>query len=168
MKKVFILAIAMICLSAFSAAADSYTYNQGYRGNVGFGVVNESGENMFAGLANLETNHGYSFGNGLYAGGGIGFYVHSDSKNAVVPIYAEGKYNFPNFLVSPFVDARVGVTSFVNTETKKAIGAFMVSPSVGVDIWRFSLSWFYQWNFSAKLNKAGNIQCTGITLHFNW
>lgn len=167
MKKVFFLALAMVCLSAFTAAAESYTYKEGYRGNVGLGVVNVAGENMFEGRAILETNHGYSFGNGLYAGGGIGFYGHSDSKFAFIPIYAEGKFNFPNFIVSPFVDARIGVMCVADTETKTSTAAFMVTPMVGVDIWRFSLAWFYQFDaFSEKF--GGLTKLTGLTLTFNW
>jgi len=172
MKKLFVIALAMVCFSAFTASADSYAYKQGYRGNVGLGISNFQGENLINGFVVLETNHGYSFGNGLYVGGGIA--VHSSTGTnanfALVPLYAECKYNFLNCLVSPFVDARLGanVATVQNTDTDVVAGkmGFMASPMIGVDIWRFSLAFYYQ--FNAFKNTSSKNGILGLSLYFNW
>lgn len=173
MKKLLIAALAVICLSAFSASAESYTYKQGYRGNIGLGISNFQGENIFVNdFAVFETNHGYSFGNGLYVGGGIQICSYSASEDnfGMVPIYAEAKYNFLNCLISPFVDARIGANiataKDATTGTVKGATGFMVCPMVGVDIWRFSLAFYYQVN--KFKNSTGNDNILGLGLYFNW
>ncbi len=173
MKKLLFVVLAIVCFSTFSANADSYSYKKGYRGNVGLGLSNFSGEKIFEeDFFVLETNHGYSFGNGLYAGAGITVFSKTgiNANYGMVPIYAECKYNFLNKLVSPFVDARIGlnVATYEDTETNTVTGktGFMASPMVGVDIWRFSLAFFYQ--FNSFKNSSSNRGLLGVRLYFNW
>lgn len=165
MKKIILFTLAVVCLSSLSASADSFMYRKHYRGNAGVGVIGAAGKNMFEGFVTFETNHGYSFGNGLYVGGGISCSVHADSDIAYVPVYGEAKYNFTNTLVSPFVDARIGTNILTNTNNEKSVMGFMASPMIGVDIWRFTLGFFYQYS---PFGSSGVAKAWGLNLYFNW
>lgn len=119
-------------------------FNRGYRANIeldwshggnGFGIVHYG----------LTTSHGYSFGNGLYLGGGLGVMEeqHSSPVSASyfsLPVFADLKYSFINGTVSPFVALRGGM--IIGT-THKGFGGYL-RPSIGVDIWRFSLTLSYE------------------------
>jgi len=175
MKKLFVAALALVCLSAFTASAESYTYKKGYRGNIGLGLSNFQGQKILEDdFINIETNHGYSFGNGLYVGGGISVYTYgavaANETYGMMPLYGEVKYNFPNFIVSPFVDARVGLNTVVYSNGDNVSGeyGFLFSPMVGVDIWRFSLAFYYQINTFKSAVKPSADNMLGLSLFFNW
>jgi len=174
MKKFLVLFVAVACLSiSATAQKTSYTFERGYRGNVGLGYE------MFALVKNmdgqwlLETNHGFSFGNGLYAGGGLGVMANASANGGIADIYGECKYNFLNKLVSPFVDARIGLASVVNTASNKQWSGFMLTPMIGVDIWRFTLGVSYMLfrpkvADDAGVSSAFKADQIGIVLYFNW
>ena len=101
---------------------------KGYVGNVGVSVS--------AGLgvgADLFTSHGYSFGNGLWVGGGTGLSFPSP-YDLFLPLYSEVKYTFlADRNASPFLSARVGgMTNFDECR-------MILCPAFGVDISRFSV-----------------------------
>lgn len=101
---------------------------KGYVGNVGFSVT------PFLGIgADLFTSHGYSFGNGLWIGGGTGLSMISP-YDPFLPLFAELKYTFiPKAKVSPFLSAKAGLmTNFEDM-------VMMFNPALGIDISRFSI-----------------------------
>ena len=102
--------------------------DKGYVGNVGASVS--------AGLgigADLFTSHGYTFGNGLWLGGGTGLSFPSP-YDLFLPLYSEAKYSFlVDKKVSPFLSAKVGLmTNFEDF-------LMIANPSVGLDLSRFSI-----------------------------
>ena len=102
--------------------------DRGYVGNVGVSVSGGLGVGV-----DLFTSHGYSFGNGLWVGGGTGLSFPSP-YDLFLPLYSEAKYSFlADRNVSPFLSARVGgMTNFDECH-------MILCPSLGVDISRFSV-----------------------------
>lgn len=143
--------------SATSMSAQSHKspmYEKGYRADVQIGPVIYSDYTLYT----LSTSHGYSFGNGLYVGGGIGLYITPVEMGGYktryqVPIFAEIKYSFLDRLVSPFVDLKAG--GFYDY-TLGGTG-YVIRPSIGVDIWRFSISAGWDHNrFRWDIGRFGN------------
>ena len=94
----------------------------------------------------------------LYVGGGIGLYITPVEMGGYktryqVPIFAEIKYSFLDRLVSPFVDLKAG--GFYDY-TLGGTG-YVIRPSIGVDIWRFSISAGWDHNrFRWDIGRFGN------------
>ena len=119
-------------------------YNRGYRADIELSWANKS-------VWGITSSHGFSFGNGLYVGGGAGFGAEL-TKNAVtpesdwnasyfVPVFADIKYSFSKTLASPFVSLKGGAVADI---TNKGIRTF-ANPAVGLDIARFSLKVGYEY-----------------------
>ena len=102
--------------------------DRGYVGNVGVSVSGGLGVGV-----DLFTSHGYSFGNGLWLGGGTGLAFPSP-YDLFLPLYSEAKYSFTiDRKISPFLGAKVGVmTNFEDS-------LMIVNPAIGVDIKRFTV-----------------------------
>jgi hypothetical protein len=118
----------MTLASGASKGSGNVLAEKGYVANVGVSV--------FGGLgigADLFTSHGYSFGNGLWVGGGTGLSFPSP-YDLFLPFYSEVKYTFlADRNASPFVSARVGgMTNFDECR-------MILNPAVGVDIKRFTV-----------------------------
>ncbi len=133
-------------------------YNRGYRADIELSWANES-------VWGITSSHGFSFGNGLYVGGGAGFgaeltknttarvsddvidpeysYTPDSNWNAsyFVPVFADIKYSFTKTLASPFVSLRGGAIADI---TNVGVRTF-ASPAVGLDIARFSLKVGYEY-----------------------
>lgn len=144
--KFFLTASAAIALIAMEALCSitmwgqnrNCLYCRGYKANVQASVLISDGN----ALGTLSTSHGYSFGNGLYLGGGIGTGFSTrdilNKKNRVmIPVFMEVKYSFlKNSLASPFIDMIAG-----GAADYSAYGTgYFLQPSAGVDIWKFSIS----------------------------
>ena len=101
---------------------------RGYVGNVGVSVSPGFGVG-----ADMFTSHGYSFGNGLWVGGGTGLSFPSP-YDLFLPLYSEIKYSFlADRRVSPFLSARVGgMTNFEDS-------VMILAPEIGADIGRVSI-----------------------------
>ena len=101
---------------------------RGYVGNVGVSVSPGFGVG-----ADMFTSHGYSFGNGLWLGGGTGLAFPSP-YDLFLPLYSEAKYAFiVDRKISPFLGAKVGVmTNFEDS-------LMILNPAFGLDINRFSI-----------------------------
>ena len=153
MKKI-IADVAVIIFSVVTATGVSAEEKgnalaeKGYVGNVGMSVTPCLGLG-----ADITTSHGYSFGNGLWMGGGLGISFTSD-YGIFVPVFTEVKYTFmKNDKVSPFLECRLGCM----TDLDKT---FMTcTPGFGVDINRFSI-------FTSASLWTGGMKTFNIG--FNW
>ena len=131
-------------------------YNRGYRADIELSWANKS-------VWGITSSHGFSFGNGLYVGGGAGFgaeltknpvetasvaddiidpeysYTPQSNWNAsyFVPVFADIKYSFTKTLVSMKGGAIADITN-------KGLRTF-ANPAVGLDIARFSLKVGYEY-----------------------
>lgn len=136
----------------------SRMYRKHYRADIGLSWSNPN-------TWGITTSHGYSFGNGLYVGGGVGFaaeltrstisrsisdeldpeysYTPESSWKAtyLVPVFAEIKYSFINMLASPFVSLRAGSYADITNTGLRAL----VNPAIGIDISRFSIKVGYEY-----------------------
>ena len=120
-------------------------YNRGYRADIELSWTNKS-------VWGIASSHGFSFGNGLYVGGGAGFGAELKKQadtleshwNAsyFVPVFADIKYSFSKTLASPFVSLRGGAIADI---TNLGVRTF-ASPAVGLDIARFSLKVGYEYH----------------------
>ena len=119
-------------------------YERGYRADIELSYAGKS-------VWGIASSHGFSFGNGLYVGGGAGFGAEltkqadtsGSSWNAsyFVPVFADVKYSFMKTLASPFVSLRGGAIADI---TNLGVRTF-ASPAVGLDIARFSLKVGYEY-----------------------
>lgn len=118
----------------------------------------------------ITSSHGYSFGNGLYVGGGAGFSAeylpdYNTMPSYIAPVFADLKYSFINRLASPFVNLRTGASyDMTNVGIR-----YFVAPSIGVDIARFAIKVGYEyqvgvWNNSLGVNRH-NVVC-GVAFTF--
>ena len=124
-------------------------YDRGYRADIELSWANKS-------VWGITSSHGFSFGNGLYVGGGAGFGAEQ-TKNAVtpesnwnasyfVPVFADIKYSFTKTPASPFVSLKGGAVADI---TNKGIRTF-ANPAVGLDIARFSLKVGYEYQLGFR------------------
>lgn len=112
-------------------------YVRGYRADIELSWANKS-------IWGITSSHGFSFGNGLYVGGGAGFGAElTQNQNAsyFAPAFADIKYSFTKTLASPFVSLKGGVIADI---TNKGVRTF-ANPAVGLDIARFSLEVGYEY-----------------------
>lgn len=141
MKKVFIILCLMVsvisenCLYAGDDKKGNALDQKGYVGSVG-GLVN-SGAASPIGIG-ITTSHGYSFGNGLWMGGGISLECRFD-QNPSIPVFADVKYALDCSKVDPFVSCKIGLCVW-------QLGSQVVgycSPSFGIDYdrWSFFISY---------------------------
>lgn len=133
MKRRFVLFVVAILAaffaeSTFAKGEGNALVEKGYVGNVGMSVSASFGLG-----ADLFTSHGYSFGNGLWMGGGTGLAFPS-VYDVFLPLYTEVKYTFmSDEMASPFVSAKLGfMTNLDETLT-------ILNPAFGVDLDRFSI-----------------------------
>jgi opacity protein-like surface antigen len=145
MKKFFMtLALALGILSVDAQTKDYVDYERGYRADI---AVSTSISEQYT----LSTSHGFSFGNGLYVGGGVGFTAETflnfeDAPHYLVPLFADVKYTFLNKRVSPFVSARVG--GVFNTEYK--MNRMLINPMVGINVRHFTVGLGYELQHAFK------------------
>ena len=115
-------------------------YDIGYHPSVEAGVV----LNNVSAVASAMTSQGYCFGNGLYLGGVTGLVfgaVSSDGGRAqMIPVLAEVKYSFLDRKASPFVALRTGAMFDLSSDGFASGAGFVLRPTIGVDIRRFSVS----------------------------
>lgn len=84
----------------------------------------------------FTTSHGYSFGDGMYVGGGIGLNAELGGDYAGVPVFFDMKYNIVDWKLSPYVDCKAGAEVMLG---EGARSAFIISPGVGFDYRKLSL-----------------------------
>ena len=131
-RKIIALVLAAAAFAGLftdaSAQEKNSWFKKGYSFDVSIASARPFDQNM------VSTTHGYSFGNGLFVGGGMGFEYSVKDNLFLTPVYAEGRWSILNTIVSPYIDARVGYMVVANRRD-----SFYFSPTVGLDIWKFSL-----------------------------
>lgn len=134
MKKKRILLLLFSLLSMGRSMAETPLSREGYVGNISFDFTPQLGLR-----ADITSSHGYSFGSGLWVGGGVGVSLSGEHDGTLVPIYAEAKYSLLlGERVSPYLACRVGyITDFEEI-------SMLLAPAAGIDINRFSI--FIQYN----------------------
>ena len=136
-----IIAILLLSAATVLAARDrdrgSIYHSPGYRGNIEYNIGGGTGFET-----SLLTTHGYSFGKGLYGGLGLGVGLAPDSYAYLnVPLFMDIRYSPLKNMVSPFVDFKLG--GIYEYELNRV--GLMVSPSVGLDIRRWSIFFKYSY-----------------------
>ena len=144
-------------------------YDRGYRADIELSWSNKS-------VWDISSSHGFSFGNGLYVGGGAGFGAELTKKTATgariaddvidpdytpesnwnasyfVPVFADIKYSFMKRFVTPFISMKGGAIADI---TNKGIRTF-ANPAVGLDIARFSMKVGYEYQLGFWGHLDGN------------
>ena len=130
-------------------------YDRGYRADIELSWANKS-------VWGISSSHGFSFGNGLYVGGGAGFGAeltkNTDTSESnwnasyFVPVFADIKYSFTKTLVTPFVSMKGGAVVDISN---KGLRTF-ANPAVGLDIARFSLKMGYEYQLGFWGHLDGN------------
>lgn len=130
----------------------SINFKRGYRANIGLAA-------SIPDMWEITTSHGFSFGNGIYLGGGVGFAAeftptYKSTPTYLTPLFADFKYSFDNRHTSPFINISTGAYADITN-----IGIrYFLNPSLGVDIGRFSISVGYEyqlgvWNYNSGVSK---------------
>lgn len=150
MKKIITI-IALAAITAFCASAQTNSWHKkGYSFDVELATTKAFDQNAFS------TSHGYSFGNGLFLGGGAAFeYVVSESTY-MTPVFAEARWSVLDKTISPYIDARAGYMIIADHAN-----SFYFSPTIGLDIWK--LNAFIGWDIIPALKGGFKF---GIGLHF--
>lgn len=141
MRKIILMAVAMLGIATATMAEDGVNrhFKKGYTADVQLTVTDID---MF----HITSSHGWSFGNGLYLGGGAGFGAEWDgdvlgdgTPHYVPSLFVNARWSMLNTLVSPYLDVKA--TQYIDL----AEGAtnYGVTPSVGLDCGRFSLGFGY-------------------------
>ena len=160
MKKSFLAAallVASTCLFAQDAKLTPYSehttkhpsfmYRTGYRGDI---ELSGSFDKQFL----ITTTHGMTFGNGLFAGAGVGFgadILPDKHVRYVTPFYAAIKYDFLYYICTPFIGLKAGGVVDVAPQLGLRV---MLNPTIGVDIDRVSLYVAYDWQYGVVLSDA--------------
>lgn len=155
MKRVFLMLLAVVLTSSALFAQEnknkSRMYNKSYRADVELTWQNPH-------TWGISSSHGYSFGNGLYVGGGAGFTAEfTDYKTHpafLLPLFADVKYSFLNKLVTPYVSVKAGSYADVTSTEVQGIRTF-ANPAIGIDIHRFSLEVGYEYQLGCWGYKNG-------------
>lgn len=152
-KALIIAAVMLACGSSLNAQSENdvknLNYDRGYRFDIELSCSIPT-------IWEFSSSHGYSFGNGLYVGGGAGFYAEflPDYKTLptyYIPVFADIKYNFCNTLASPYVSLKGGV-DFDVCNTGMNIN---INPAIGLDISRYSINFGYDMHHGVWRHSKG-------------
>ena len=125
--------------SFFETLGTNVNYKREYRGNVELSCA-------IPDSWGITTSHGFSFGNGLYVGGGAGFVAeflpdYESLPTYLVPVFADVKYSFIDRVASPLLNIQTGVyADITNTGVR-----YFLNPSVGIDVGRFAFKVGYEY-----------------------
>ena len=137
--KVLISIFVCLCSHMMISAQENTFYGKGHINTVTAGI------SLPYYWSSLSISHGHAFGNGLFIGAGVGLDYMSGGMDGheyswFVPLFADVKYSFIDKKISPFLDLKGGALCDC---TSSGMG-YVLSPSVGLDIWRFSVSIGYE------------------------
>lgn len=108
MKRIVISLIALaIASNAF--AQENRAFRKGYSGNVEVANMTVFGKDMYGGMMQVATTHGYQTGTGAFIGFGAGVQYDMHVSDVSASAFLDGKYNFLDAKVSPYAFIRTGV-----------------------------------------------------------
>lgn len=146
MKKIFMMAIALLGIVSAAMAEGNANrhFDKGYAADI---TLSATTNNIFQ----FNTSHGYNLGGGFYLGGGAGFGAEWSAEGItgdphyVPSLFVDARWSALNKKVSPFVDVKA--TQYIDL----AEGAtnYGVTPSIGLDINRFSIGVGYTFRTAA-------------------
>lgn len=138
MKKFLTVLLSIVlAATAMNAQPAGHSFKKGYRGNISLGGSYGVTKGISWNSVSFSTSHGYSFGDGIYLGVGVGMNFQM-SEEFNVPVFIDAKYNIIDWKLSPFVDCRLGGEYIFDDEGGFGPG-IIVSPGIGVDFHRFTL-----------------------------
>ena len=147
MRKIILMAVALLGIATATMAEDGTNrhFKKGYTADV---QLTAMGTDMF----HFTSSHGWSFGNGLYLGGGAGFGAEWDGNvldaapHYAPSLFVNARWSVLNRRVSPFVDVKA--TQYIDL----AEGAtnYGITPSLGLDCGRFSFGVGYAFRRADK------------------
>lgn len=134
-----------LMLGCVSMSADNRLSKSGYAGKIGLSVT-PTGPGV-----DITTSHGYSFGNGLWIGGGAGVSCSdSNSYDYLCLLFTEAKYNIlRDNKVSPYIDCKLGYA----TDFDKCYS--YISPALGIDLGKFSIFASYEMISQMRITHIG-------------
>jgi hypothetical protein len=139
MKKLNLIAVAIVVIIAACIPCKSYTRNAHYSGFADLGYSTGHGKYGFKQVF-VTTTHGVSIlSNSLFIGAGIGFGASLDTSNIdntyTLPIYAASRYTLNEKYIKPFLDLKIGYAHMwdeVACGGGNTTGGFYLAPSVGI------------------------------------
>lgn len=168
MKKMFFMALALMCLS-FAANAQ----NLKYQGEVSLGVSGGVG-NFGINRIPIHTVHGVRLNPNFFVGAGIGVDIFTDNgeSGTVIPIFANAKGYYPlshkvSLLAALDLGYGVGAGNF------SGIGGFYVYPQIGCSLnvsSRHALDFTVGYNSQSFSEKGVSISsgAIGFKVAFVW
>ena len=136
MKKLILIAAAVMLAAMSASAQGNKAFEKGYRGSVGVGGNVSVTKGWPNSAVELTTSHGYSFGDGMYVGAGVGFNLDMSGVDVGIPVFLDVKYNLVDWKLSPYIDCRMGM-EFMTYENLDY--GFLASPGIGFDYRDMSL-----------------------------
>lgn len=153
-EKIILMIIAVAAIAGSLSTAEAQEKNswfkKGYSFDFELATARPFDQNAFS------TSHGYSFGNGLFVGGGLGFEYSAKDDKFLTPVFGEARWSMFDKTVTPYIDARVGYMIIASHGN-----SFYFSPTIGLDIWKFSA--FLGWDVMPNYNSGFKF---GIGIHF--
>lgn len=138
----FTLLFSLFLSFPFSVSAQqSSMFRKGYRGEVEVGGWKIMQKGFTGKGITATTTHGYRLGNGIFIGGGSGFFYSITANEFEIPIFVDGKYSILDRSVSPFLSLKIGGVTAVNGLEN----SFFLSPAIGLDVSRFSILFGYNY-----------------------
>ena len=126
MKKILMIALALVGIWSAGFAQENRTWKKGYRGEVEVKMKVSVLKDVPTDNYEISTTHGYAFGEGAFLGVGLGL-----NERLEIPVYFQAEYHIIDRKVSPFVSLRGGAQL---STSQKTIFAGFVNPSVGLDM----------------------------------
>ena len=180
-NRIALLFIVFSLLSLSLGAQSNHSFKKGYHGfvEVGAAAVNGQIQKGFVKSATeryledqmqpgemirLSTVHGYSWGNGVFLGGGVGYSFELLESAQYASFFADAKYNFKDASASPFLEGRMGYHFCTNAYRYDTQGMF-VSVAGGVDFGCFSARLGYEYS---PIKQNYRTDTAGLQRCYHW
>lgn len=157
-----LLLLTTVFLALPVSAQTSQSFKKGYHGFVELGAAAVNGQvqkgfvkssterlaedQMQPGeMIRLSTVHGYSWGNGVFLGAGVGYSFELLESAQYASIFTDAKYSFKDASASPFLEGRMGYIFCTNAYRYDTQGVFVIVDG-GMDFGRLSARIGYEYS----------------------
>ena len=158
MKKLYLIAVALVFTAISINAQGTLAFEKGYRGNISLGGNISVTKGWLSNSVELTTSHGYCFGDGMYVGGGVGIDINFRDY-ASIPLFLDAKYNIMDWKLSPYIGCRMGMELLYVDDTGIA---FIASPGIGFDYRRLS----FRFGYRCEAGRVNDWENGPITTYF--